>query len=67
MEIMQRTNRTEIMNTFIFRRPFRKQSPKACASAKLEGLEEWQHDVMYCLAGCDDVISTISKVNHRVG
>ena len=53
----------EVHELLSFRRPRRHASS---TSTKLAHLTEKQHDVMYALSGCIDVVSVLSRVHHEV-
>ena len=53
----------EVHELLSFRRPRRHA---LATSAKLAHLTERQHDVMYALSGCIDVVSVLSRVHHEV-
>lgn len=53
-----------VSELFNFYRP--RKRPRSTSSAILAKLSEEQHDVMYALAGCSDVCSTMSRVDKPV-
>lgn len=55
----------DVSDLFKFYRP--RKRPRSTSSAILARLSEKQHDVMYALAGCSDVCSTMSRVDKPVG
>ena len=54
----------EVHELVSFRRP--RRHAFATTSAKLAHLTERQHDVMYALSGCIDVVSVLSRVHYEV-
>ena len=55
----------ELGQTFDFYRPNRQGMPLTTSSALLH-LTSKQHDVLYALAGCRDVLSTVGNVTKKV-